>query len=291
MQLPRNEAITNASNSVVTKSPTSAGTHYSNIERDALSIFHGQQKFHHYCFTCEGSMTTDYKTLVVIFEKDVTSLSHRLLRKLIWIHQYIIQVLNMSGPQLFIADGLSWQDHETNTHEEIPRTCISINTLVMHTHTSFHDTRRDQSGNLRWGTPRYSVWTCVPWLVSNKSWCTKGTAFVLVIQRWGHSLNGITMKGRRLIVPASLQKNALKKLHLNLTGIEKTWLLVCKYNYWANMTAYIGETVKNCPTCLDCQSTWLKIKKMSNKTPGRPLESVGDDLFTNNKKAISLHCR
>ena len=33
------------------KSVTSTETHYRYIEREAVSILHGLEKFHHYCFT------------------------------------------------------------------------------------------------------------------------------------------------------------------------------------------------------------------------------------------------
>ena len=56
---------------------TTAETHHSSIERDALDILHCLETFHHYCFTCEVSMVIDHKPLVVIF-KDIAPLSYRL---------------------------------------------------------------------------------------------------------------------------------------------------------------------------------------------------------------------
>ena len=54
------------------KSPPSAKKSYSIIEREALGIFHGLEKFHHYYFTSEVSITTDDKLLVAIFKKEIT---------------------------------------------------------------------------------------------------------------------------------------------------------------------------------------------------------------------------
>ena len=56
----------------VSKSVTSGETHYSNIERGALGIPHGLEKFHHYCFThdvnfqewCNKNMTQIAKNVV-----------------------------------------------------------------------------------------------------------------------------------------------------------------------------------------------------------------------------------
>ena len=56
------------------KSLTGAEHRYSNIEREALSILHGLEKFHHYCFAREVLIITDHKPLVAIFKKDVSTL-------------------------------------------------------------------------------------------------------------------------------------------------------------------------------------------------------------------------
>ena len=51
---------------------------YSNIEREVVGILYGLIKFHHHCFAREVSIITDHKLLVVIFKKDVATLSQRL---------------------------------------------------------------------------------------------------------------------------------------------------------------------------------------------------------------------
>ena len=64
----------------ISKSLTSADTHYINVEREVLGILNGLEKCHHYYFTCEVRMIMDHKLLIAICKKDVTSLSHRLQR-------------------------------------------------------------------------------------------------------------------------------------------------------------------------------------------------------------------
>ena len=44
-------------------------------------------------------------------------------------------------------------------------------------------------------------------------------------------IDGIMMKGRRAIIPASRQKRALNQLHVNHMGTEKTRLLVHEFVY------------------------------------------------------------
>ena len=60
------------------KSLTGAEKRYSNIERAALGILYGLEKFHRYCFAMEVSIITDHQQLITIFKKDVATLSQGL---------------------------------------------------------------------------------------------------------------------------------------------------------------------------------------------------------------------
>ena len=61
------------------KSVSNAETHYSNIQREALGILHGLQKFHHYYFAIKVQIM-DHKPLVTIFKKDVATLLQKLYK-------------------------------------------------------------------------------------------------------------------------------------------------------------------------------------------------------------------
>ena len=57
-------------------------------------------------------------------------------------------------------------------------------------------------------------------------------------------IDGTAMKGRKVIVPETLQDIVLKQLHLD--HIEKTRLLACESICWINMNANLEEMVKYC---------------------------------------------
>ena len=61
---------------------------YSNIEREALGILHGLERFYHYYSAREVSIITNHKPLVAIFTKDVTTLSQRIQHIFFRIHQF-----------------------------------------------------------------------------------------------------------------------------------------------------------------------------------------------------------
>ena len=93
------------------KSLTGAEQRYSNIECEVLGILHGLEKFHHYCFGQEVLVITDHKPLVAMFKRDVATLLQHIQHILLKIHQYRVQIIYKPGPEIFIADWLSRNNH------------------------------------------------------------------------------------------------------------------------------------------------------------------------------------
>ena len=100
------------------KSLASAECRYS-IEREALAILHGLEKFHHYCFARDVNVITDHKPLVATVKKYVATLSQRIQQILLRIHQYRVRTIYKPGPEFFIADCLSQHNHKENKDEVI----------------------------------------------------------------------------------------------------------------------------------------------------------------------------
>ena len=98
---------------------TGAEQRYSSIEHETLGILHGLAKFHHYCFGREVLFITDHKPLVSIFKKDVATLSQRIQCILLKIHQYRVQVIYKPGPDIFISDWLSRNNHAEGKDQPI----------------------------------------------------------------------------------------------------------------------------------------------------------------------------
>ena len=96
---------------------------------EVLDILYDLENIQHNWYSCEVSVIIEHKPLVAIFKKDSSSVLHRLQRIILHIHFYKMGILYKQGPQLFIADCLSRQNHEVGKHEEIPEIDISINMI------------------------------------------------------------------------------------------------------------------------------------------------------------------
>ena len=83
----------------------------------------------------------------------------------------------------------------------------------------------------------------------------------------------ITMKGRRMMVPASLQKDH----RINCMLIR---LLACGSIYWININTNKANTITKMPYLLDFQSIQPKDKIISHEILRRLWESVTLDIFS-----------
>ena len=92
------------------------------------------------------------------------------------------------------------------------------------------------------------------------------------------------MKGRRNVVPKSLQQGALEQLHINHMDIEKARLLARETIFSINVNADFGNAIKHCSTCLAFHATQLKDKPISHDIPCKPWETVGPNMFMLNNE-------
>ena len=61
---------------------------------------------------------------------------------------------------------------------------------------------------------------------------------------WQSVVDGIILKGRQIVIPKELQKQALDQIDSKHTGIKRTRLLGCKSNYWVGINTDIETNIK-----------------------------------------------
>ena len=97
-------------------------------------------------------------------------------------------------------------------------------------------------------------------------------------------IDGVTPKGRCIVIPNSLRQQVLNQLHTNHMGIEKTKLLAHESVYWSSINADIENYIKHCAMCLEFQQMQQKEKIIHHDIPLRPWEDVGADILHFNDK-------
>ena len=233
------------------KSLTGAESRYSNIEHEALGIIHGLEKFHHYCFGRNVIIFTDHKPLIAIFKKDVATLSQPIQRIMLKIYQYHLQIIYKPGPQIFIADWLSRQNHKEGKDRPIQDIGLWVNAIQAITDLpkciSIPEMQQasSQDDHLQL-LQRYIIagWPDTRDKLSKELkpyWAYRDELAVT---------DGIIIKGKHIIVPCRLRKQVLEQLHTNHMGTEKYKITCLGINLLAQHKCQYRKIHKTMPYIL-----------------------------------------
>ena len=90
-------------------------------------------------------------------------------------------------------------------------------------------------------------------------------------------VDGLILKGCRILIPKPLQETILTQLHYGHQGTDKTKLRARESVFWDNINKDIEATVKSCPTCQEHQpaqqrETLIHMKSLC--VPGRSLAQI-----------------
>ncbi|CAC5393077.1 unnamed protein product [Mytilus coruscus] len=88
------------------------------------------------------------------------------------------------------------------------------------------------------------------------------------------NVNGIILKGEKIIIPTSMRKNMLNKLHEGHLGIEKTRKLARDSIFWPGINAQITDFISKCSVCLESRRSNTKEPMAESETPELPWMTV-----------------
>ena len=90
--------------------------------------------------------------------------------------------------------------------------------------------------------------------------------------------NNLLLYGKRIVVPKSLQRQVLEKIHMGHQGIQRCRLRANTSVWWPGLSHEVENLIKQCPTCA-CDFTPRKEPMISTELPEYPWQKVGTDLF------------
>ena len=99
--------------------------------------------------------------------------------------------------------------------------------------------------------------------------------------------NGIIYKGTQVMVPQSMHKEMLRKIHANHFGAESNIRMACEVLFWPGMRKSIQEMCDACGTCAQYGTTAPKEPMRSLLIPKRPWQVVSQDSVSSTTEATS----
>lgn len=270
------------------RSMTDAEQRYAQIEKELLSITFAAERFHQFIYGQTFEVETDHKPLVPLFVKPLHDCPIRIQRLMIRLQKYDMRVSYTPGKFMYAADALSRAVvNERATSREIRREKeveAFVDTILEAIPMS--DERLEQ---VRQETATDDVMTALSETVLN-GWPDKKCVCPEIIREYWDIrselsvVNGLMMKGCKLVIPHSLRKLMISKIHEGHLGIEKCKQRAREVMYWPRMYQDISNCVTNCVTCLRYKPKQPAEPLQSHPVPERPFQKVGVDLFSHNAK-------
>ena len=89
----------------------------------------------------------------------------------------------------------------------------------------------------------------------------------------------LVFKAEKLVLPKSLRKEMLNKIHYSHLGMEKCKLRAREIMYWPLMNKEIEDLVASCAICMQFKKNNNKQSLMLRDIPNEPWVMIGLDLF------------
>jgi hypothetical protein len=101
-------------------------------------------------------------------------------------------------------------------------------------------------------------------------------------------IDGIVMKGAKIVIPKEMRPRQLELLHQGHFGREKTLSRARDVIFWPNMSKDIFNVVDGCKTCRKYRRSQTKEPMIASKIPDYPWQHLNMDLIFWNRKNYLL---
>ena len=262
------------------RSMTDTETRYAQIEKEALATTWSCEKFSNYLLGQRFQIETDHKPLVPLLStKRLDSLPPRIVRFRLRLGRFDYSISHTPGKLLYTADTLSrapltTSDHGSDLPEEVDVFVNSVISSLPASPQCIERYRKSQEEDpvcvkvkqycqTEWPEKRATPAGIRPY------WKARSSLSVC---------NQLLMFNHRIVVPSSLQKEALERIHESHQGISRCRMRSKSSVWWPGISSAIEDMIQRCPVCVrDAELHHEPL--MSTALPQYPWQMLGSDLF------------
>ncbi|KAK2143360.1 hypothetical protein NP493_4554g00000 [Ridgeia piscesae] len=264
------------------RSMTTAEKNYAQIEKEQLSVVFACERFHSYIYGRRVLVETDHKPLISISKKQLGDAPPRLQRLLLRIQKYDLVLEYTPGKYLVIADTLS-RSYPSKRTESTTESEVHIHVCAMKSGLPVSERKWEQIAEATANDEELQRVVCC--MSDGTVVCPK--PYLTFIDELS-IVDGVIVKGQRVVVPRSMRTQMLQLVHEGHMGIEKCKRRAREILYWPNMNQDIYETVSRCDVCQVHRYAQPKEPLRMHERPNRPWAKVGCDLFYLKQKPYLL---
>ena len=260
------------------KALTETEQRYSNIEREALGVIWGLERFHYFIYGKSCTIHTDHKPLEMIFKKKLSNCSARLQRFVLRALKHDVTVKYVKGAEVPIADALSRVSPQPAPPEgEFPQ--LDIHQITKNLPAS--PIKLQQIRNETANDPTLSKLREViheGWPATSEK-CHKALHTYWNFREELTIEDGLILKQERIVMPTTLRRGTLNTIHHGHLGQEKCLLQARSAVFWPGITKDVTNLVQNCATCQAHQRKQQKQQILQPEPPCYPWQILSSDLF------------
>ena len=268
------------------KTLSPAERRYSNIEREALAIQIGLQKFYHWTWGNYVIVYSDQRPNAQMQYKNLYQMSPRLARIWLKIKCYYAEIRYKPGKEMAISDFLSRYACPTDT-DPIPGLSLSIAEITDLNPNEIaitEDEIRDES-------KQDNIMKIIMTYIHQGTWPDRPEDIesheVRQFHRYRDVLsvhNGILTHGHKMVYPSSMRQRVLEKLHNGHPGISQMRKNAIRHCFWPGITKDLEEKVKHCITCQTFNRKYATTEVRPLPNTSLPWQRIGVDIATINGK-------
>ena len=262
------------------RSLTSAEQNYAQIEKETLAVTYACERFNQYLYGRHFTVQSDHKPLETIVNKPLHKAPPRIQRFLLRLQKYNFTLIHVPGKNMQIADTLSRANLPGQSSKDMEHEVeLQVHSLVENLPVS-KQKREQFQVNTASDPILQKLMTAV-----NSGWPKYRVDLDSDLKTfWDdreeyHIAHGIVLKGKRIVVPKSMQAEMLDLIHEGHLGTDRCQRRAKETLFWPGMNAHIADKVARCATCQKHANKLRKEPLMSHPLPTRPWQHCSSDLF------------
>ncbi|XP_014261398.1 uncharacterized protein K02A2.6-like [Cimex lectularius] len=264
----------------ISRTLSTAEKNYANIEREALALTWASDRLKNFLLGKQYTIETDHKPLLQIFKtRNLDDLSPRLQRFRMRMMRYDYNITYTPGKNLFVADALSRKpipsEDDNELEEEVDAYIHSVVLAGIPT-TDENITRVANSQSLDPTCKLLIQYIKEEWPPISE--LAPEIKPFFTVRNEMSVVDGILLRGSRMIIPNELRHIMLEKLHAGHQGITKTRRRAQSSMWWPGIASDIETKIKSCPICIQ-HSTNHNEPLLPSKFPDYPWQVASLDLF------------
>ena len=261
-----------------------AEKNYHPIEVEMLAITWGCEKMNLYLHGLLNFLiVTDHKPLIPILQsKLLGDMSPRIQSMRMRLMKYSFEVEHCPGKDLVDVDAFSRAPTQLPKEEELfAERDVECHVMAALEQMPASDSRLEE---IRSKTCEDETLVELTKIISRGWPAEKKDCSESIKPYWDSragltTVNGLVLRGSQIVIPKSMRKDMLERIHEGHLGIVKCKRRARNSCYWPNMSTHIEDMVKRCETCRREQPSKEVEELQPHEIPVNPWQRIGTDLF------------